>query len=59
MQFSQGSPKPEKIEIKNDGVLAALQSICQGENYGFDVQAWRNWYANAYAVANPHVLRDP
>lgn len=59
MQFSQGSPKPERVKIKNEGVLATLQSICQGQNYGFDVQAWRTWYANTYAAPNPNVLRDP
>jgi len=59
MQFSQGQPKPEKVKINNDGVLSALQSVTHGENFGFDVVAWRNWYARTYAPSNRNVLRDP
>lgn len=59
MQFSPSAAKPEKVKTKNDGVLAALQNVSQGENFGFDVQAWRNWYAKTYAAPNPFVLRDP
>ncbi len=59
MQFSQGQPKPEKVSINNNGVLTALQSVTQGENFGFDVKAWQNWYAKTYAASNRNVLRDP
>ncbi len=59
VQFSPGQKKPEKVQVKNDGVLSALQTISKGENFGFDVQAWRNWYAKTYAAPNRNVLRDP
>ncbi len=59
MNFAQGQPKPEKARIKNDGILVALQAISNGENFGFDVPAWRNWYAKKYAAPNPYVSRDP
>jgi HEAT repeats len=59
VNFGSGQPPPKKVQIKNDGVLNALVTISNGENYAFDVEAWRNWYARKYASQNPYVLRDP
>jgi hypothetical protein len=59
VNFGQGQPQPKKARINNDGILNALVTISNGENFGFDVDAWRNWYARKYAAPNPYVSRDP
>jgi hypothetical protein len=51
--FSQGSaglnvgsqPKWARVTHQNQAVLDALTSLTGGVNFGFDVEAWRFWYA--------------
>ena len=45
--FSAGG-RPQVIEKKfqNEAVLNALVSLHPGINFGYDVEAWKRWYAN-------------
>ncbi len=57
--MTQGQPKAVERQVSNQGVLSALTEISGGENFGFDKQAWLDWYAEKYAPRNPYVVRDP
>lgn len=45
--FSAGG-RPQTIEkrFQNDGVLSALVALHPGVNFGYDVEAWKRWYAS-------------
>ncbi len=57
--MSQGKKKAVEITSQNNGVLSALVEISHGENFSFDVERWREWYAAKYAAPNAYVTRDP
>lgn len=59
INMNQGKKKEVEVKSENAGVLGALVEISQGENFGFDVERWREWYAAKYAAPNPNVVRDP
>ena len=46
-----------EFESKNNDVLAALQTLSK-QSFGFDKQAWLNWYASANADLNLELRRD-
>jgi hypothetical protein len=56
--MSQGKPKDIEVQSQNQGVLGALAELT-GENFGFDTESWREWWANKYAPPNAYVVRDP
>lgn len=39
-----GKPKIIKQDLQNPAVLAALTSLYQGINFGYDQQAWKRWF---------------
>ena len=39
-----GGPKIEEKDFSNQPVLQALTTIHRGVNFGFNKQAWKNWY---------------
>jgi hypothetical protein len=45
--FSAGG-RPQMIEkkLQNEAVLNALVALHPGINFGYDVEAWKRWYAN-------------
>ncbi len=44
--FTQfGAPKPGRVQVPNHEALAALVEIGGGVSFGFDQQAWRDWYS--------------
>lgn len=57
MSMSQGTPKAVERNIQNAGILAALNSI-SGENFGYDKEAWKEWYAHHSADTNLELRRD-
>lgn len=54
-----GKPKVVKADLKNDTVLAALTSLNPGVNFGFNEDAWRQWYVNTHTTVNVNLRRDP
>jgi hypothetical protein len=59
VNMAQGQPKAVERQVSNQGVLSALTELSGGESFGFDKQAWLDWYAEKYAPRNPYVVRDP
>lgn len=45
MSMGGGGPKIIKKDISNQAVLDALTVLTGGVNFGFDVKAWKNWFA--------------
>ncbi len=46
LSFGGGGPKFEKIAQENLHVLRALIKLSDGENFGYDEEAWRHWLVN-------------
>lgn len=42
-----GGPKQESRDINNEQVQQALIALTGGQNFGFNKDAWRNWYAES------------
>lgn len=55
--FTGGAPAAQKRLVQHKDVLTALQGLT-GENYGFNVEEWRRWFAYSYAVQNLDLRRD-
>jgi len=55
--FTGGAPAAQKRLVQHKDVLTALQGLT-GENYGFNVEDWRRWFAYSYAVQNLDLRRD-
>jgi hypothetical protein len=55
--FANGAPPPQQVVKQHKDVLAALQSLTQ-ENFGYDKQEWRRWFARTYAYENLDLRRD-
>jgi len=55
--FTGGAPQAQKRLVQHKDVLSALQSLT-GENFGFNVDDWRRWFATSYAVQNLDLRRD-
>ena len=50
-----GAPTRE-VERENEGVLEALEEISK-QRFGYDEQAWRQWYVSEYSVTNRNLRR--
>jgi len=48
---SAGTPRPVAVNFNRDRVLGALTDIT-GQNFGFNIVAWRTWYASVSANTN-------
>ncbi|MBU6174392.1 MAG: hypothetical protein KGQ60_11340, partial [Planctomycetes bacterium] len=48
---SAGTPRPVAVNFNRDRVLGALTDIT-GQNFGFNIAAWRTWYASVSANTN-------
>jgi hypothetical protein len=57
--FGMGTPKPIKTKVtnQNDQVLAALNSLFPGVNFGFDEAAWKRWYAQTHEPPKVNLRR--
>ncbi|MCU0708487.1 MAG: hypothetical protein MUF23_09360 [Pirellula sp.] len=55
--FSSGGQQPQQRVNQHKNVLATLTQLT-GQNFGFDVQAWRVWFAQTYAYENLDLRRD-
>jgi hypothetical protein len=55
--FSSGGQKPQQRVNQHKNVLAALTQLTN-QNFGFDVQAWRVWFAQTYSMENLDLRRD-
>lgn len=55
--FGAGGQKPQQRINQHKQVLSTLSQLT-GQNFGFDVQAWRYWFANTYALQNLDLRRD-
>ncbi len=40
-----GGPRVERFQLQNRAVLDALISLSGDVNFGFDIRAWKGWYA--------------
>lgn len=57
--LSAGSKREvKKIKQKNDAVLHALTALHPGVNFGFNQNAWRNWYVTQKTPPPVHLRRD-
>jgi len=57
VSFGNGAPPPTTRVNQHKDVLAALQSLT-GESFGYDMLAWRQWFAQKYAYENMDSRRD-
>ena len=57
VSFANGAPPPSTRINQHKDVLAALQSLT-GESFGYDMLAWRQWFAQKYAYENMDSRRD-
>lgn len=55
--FNAGAPKPEQRLNKHKDVLATLSRLTD-QNFGYDIPAWRMWFAKTYAYENLDLRRD-
>jgi len=55
--FGNGAPPPSTRVNQHKDVLAALQGLT-GENFGYDMLAWRQWFAQKFAYENMDSRRD-
>lgn len=55
--FSTGGPQPQERTNQHKNVLATLTQLTN-QNFGYDTQAWRVWFAQAYAMENLDLRRD-
>jgi hypothetical protein len=53
-----GRPKLVTTELKNQSVLNALVALHPGTNFGFNIEAWKNWYVEQYAPSAATLRRD-
>jgi len=53
-----GRPKPVTRDLKNESVLNALVALHPGINFGFNIKAWKNWYAEQYEPSAATLRRD-
>lgn len=58
--FQQGGrPQPMTRQVEQPAVLDALRMYSGGADFGFNKQAWREWYAQQNAVVGLDLRRDP
>jgi hypothetical protein len=55
--FSSGGGKPEERVNQHKMVLATLTQLT-GQNFGFNIPTWRQWFAQNYAFENLDLRRD-
>ncbi len=53
-----GRPKPVTANLKNENALNALVALHPGINFGFNVEAWKNWYIEQYEPSTATLRRD-
>jgi hypothetical protein len=54
--FSSGGNVANAVSVQQQSVLVALQGIT-GENFNYNRDAWRQWYANKFAKTNLDLRR--
>ena len=52
-----GRPKIVTYQLRNQAVLDALVTLT-GANFGFDQQAWKDWYVSQRKTHAPNLRRD-
>jgi hypothetical protein len=58
--FQQGGrPQPMTRQVEQPAVLEALRQYSDGADFGFNKQAWREWYAQQNASVGIDLRRDP
>ena len=55
--MSMGGPATVDVKLRNQDVLEALESIT-GQRFGFDAQAWREWYLRKYSTTEKNLRRS-
>jgi hypothetical protein len=55
--FNAGGPKPQQRLNQHKDVLATLSRLTD-QNFGYDIPAWRTWFAKTYAYENLDLRRD-
>ncbi len=54
-----GGPKQIERDLQNENVHQALIALTGGTNYGFDKEAWRQWYAESKVPKEIDLRRRP
>ena len=52
-----GATPAQQRQVQHKDVLSALTSLT-GQNFGYDVDQWRQWFAQTHAVQNLDLRRD-
>jgi hypothetical protein len=55
--FGGGNQQPQRRVNQHKNVLATLSQLTS-QNFGYDIQAWRIWFAQTYAYENLDLRRD-
>ncbi len=55
--FSSGGQQPQQRLNQHKNVLATLTQLTN-QNFGYDIPAWRGWFAQNYAYVNLDLRRD-
>ena len=56
--MTMGGSPTQRITLKNDDVLDALETITQQKSVGFDPDQWRQWYLSAHSTSRRDVRRN-
>ena len=56
--FGGGGPKIITEHLQNHDVRQVLVELANGQNFGFDQEAWRNWYVNQETQNRIDTRRD-
>lgn len=58
MSFGNNGPKVEVVYHNNEDVLQALVQITGGQNYDYNVAAWKSWYTGQKRSLSLNARRD-
>lgn len=58
MKWGDNKPKFRMVQYENLEALNSLRMLTESRDYGFDEEAWLNWYINTRSVGMSHLGRD-
>jgi len=58
LTFGGGGPKIIKRDLQNKAVRDALIVLTEGQNFGYEVEDWKRWYASSQRASTLDARRD-
>ena len=45
----------DTVRVQNQGVHLALIELCDGQDFGYNISAWKEWYQRIHAPKSPSI----